>query len=134
LKLSLGRLRDVYPGDGQLLAYADQLAQRLQSDHVVTEASLALIRAIRTHVSETYRVHRRMVRSRRSAHPEAIIARSRSSVSAVYDESDSARQVDSLLDEWRALAAAAVRDESQNSAVRVGMERVFLALVQSADG
>src|SRR5207249_2497432 len=40
----------------------------------------------------------------------------------------------SFIDEWRALAATAVRDESHNSAVRAGMERLFLALVQSADG
>jgi len=133
LKLGVERLRGLFPNDKQLLAHADALLGILESEVLDPEGTSESVRGIRTHISETYRLHRRMIRSRRSAHPEAIVARSRSVVQLLYCNSGAQDDLNSLLEEWRVLASSIVSDAPPNGNSRLGLTQIFLAMIQAAD-
>ncbi|HEX8091987.1 MAG TPA: DEAD/DEAH box helicase [Blastocatellia bacterium] len=67
LKTGINRLRSVFAEDKCLHALLDELQQILQSPEADVINQTSVVRSIRTHVSETYRLHRRMLRSRRES-------------------------------------------------------------------
>jgi ATP-dependent helicase HepA len=134
LRLSLSNLERLFPADGLIAGYVQELRGLLDSAPADASGRAKTIRAIRTHVSETYRLHRRMLRNRRGALADAIPARSSHRVREQHDESEATSRVAELLEEWRALAAASVRDDADDSAARRGLLASFLVFVQAADG
>jgi ATP-dependent helicase HepA len=61
----LGQLRNLFRADHELGGLADELARLLLADPLDQPACDRVAAAIRVHVSETYRLHRRLLRSRR---------------------------------------------------------------------
>lgn len=137
LKLNLPKLAALFPGDQRLADLGREVLALLERDPSDTAARGGVIRAIRTHVSETYRLHRRMLRNRRGAIPDAILDRADQRLITTRDESEEAASLDDALDEWRTLAATAVRRAAEvGDAGRLSEEfgDIFLALVQTSDG
>lgn len=134
LRLSAANLERLFPDDAIVAGYVRQLKYLLDSAPGDTSIRASVVRAIRTHVSETYRLHRRMLRNRRTALADAIPARSSHRVQEHHDESETTSRVTEVMEEWRTLAAASVRHEPEDSAVRAGLLASFLVFVQAADG
>lgn len=136
LKLNLPKLAALFPGDQRLSDLGSEILAMLERDPS-DPARPKLIRAIRTHVSETYRLHRRMLRNRRGAIPDAIFDRADQRLVAMRDESEESARLDDALDEWRSLTAIAVRRASEAGDTGRPPEEfndVFLALVETSDG
>jgi ATP-dependent helicase HepA len=134
LRLTIGRLEKLFPDDRLLQNSLRQL------DHLLTEAPdnlqdrSILIRSIRAHVSETYRLHRRMLRNRRNALNDAVLARSSFRVEIHRDDSNPTAAANDALEEWRVLAAAAARNADSSDRVHLGLKNIFLTFVEAADG
>ena len=88
------------------------------------------IRAVRTHLSETYRLHRRLLRNRRSAEVEGLLP-GRQGLIQVPFRDPAARLVEQGLEKWRAAAAASVWNR-ENSEEAVALSQIFLLLLEAA--
>lgn len=113
LKRTAERLRAAFPGDADL----EGLIQRLLGTIAVPGPDPVgrdeAVRAIRGHVGETYRLHRRMLRSRRSTAADGALAGRRNpevfgQVVSEFDLDDEGEALHGLLDEWRVAALAAI--------------------------
>lgn len=107
LRSGVRRLRELFGGDEAIARLAGELEQTLAANPVDGAARDRLVRAIRVHVSETYRLHRRMLRSRRaSVNLEELAGRGgpRTPRKTEYDLDERAVPVHDLLEEWRETA------------------------------
>ncbi|GFO65881.1 hypothetical protein GMPD_38000 [Geomonas paludis] len=123
----IDKLTAMFPTDPLLKKYAKSLESMLadfpvEADEDIKEA----ITAIRSHVSETYRLHRRILRNRRSSvhdlTPERIGLKT-----ATYRSAERAA-VFALLEQWRSSAALSVYREEEGKRAAVLSELFFLFL------
>ncbi|XXX76051.1 protein DpdE [Sorangium sp. So ce134] len=136
-------LRRLFPRDqrlGQLLDELDQVLAREDAadgepsegeDEASEGSSIArCIRAVRVHVSETHRIYRRLLRTRRGpALEESFPVRGRSKpLELVVDDADS-RFADVWLDRWRDASRLAIALEPDAEA-RHAYERVLAGVFQ----
>ncbi|MDQ8206669.1 protein DpdE [Coraliomargarita sp. SDUM461003] len=108
-------LSDMFPNDSRLLTLLVQLRPYLGFD--VDDNSperRAIIRAVRVHLSETYRLHRRLLRNRRSEELEGLLP-GRDGIRTVEYEDDVYRLVEGHLESWRVSASAHVWGEEESS-------------------
>jgi ATP-dependent helicase HepA len=115
LKTNLKQLRDLFPEDKYLL----NLANDLESLQDGTDTN-KIVRAIRTHISDTYRLHRRMLRNRRASVEDVIFDRN-IVPKAEYDLDERSYDIHELLEEWRSVAP----DEKE-------YHRIFLLLFRAS--
>lgn len=103
LKTKLKQLQSLFSEDSYLLNLAAQLEQCLQAQEASRAERDKLVSSIRNHISDTYRLHRRMLRNSRSVVEDAIFARN--AVPQVeYDLDERAYLIHELLEEWRTVA------------------------------
>jgi ATP-dependent helicase HepA len=102
----LDDLTAMFPADARLRSLADQLRPLLGYGQDPTSDRRAnLVQDIRCHVSEAYRLHRRLLRNRRADSRVEAILPGRAGL-AVWEYDDPASGlIDDLLEEWRAIAA-----------------------------
>jgi len=100
LKKNLKLLRKVFAEDEYLLNLAQDLENCLQAK---SAEGNTIVRSIRTHISETHRLHRRMLRNRRASVEDAIFNRNIISQEN-YDLDERSPYIYELLDEWRLVA------------------------------
>lgn len=100
LKTNLKNLRNLFAEDEYLLELADNLENRLQAK---TGDTVEIVRAIRTHISDTYRLHRRMLRNRRASVEDVIFDRN-ITPRAEYDLDERSPHIHELIEEWREVA------------------------------
>ena len=106
-------LQEHFPDDARLSELMRELLPHLEFASNVDETERdQLIRAIRTHISETYRLHRRMLRTRRGEETQWLLP-GRSGLRVVEYNDSFAVEIDQLLEEWRSEAAAAVYSEEE---------------------
>lgn len=115
LKRTVERLRAAFPDDAELDVLAQRLLDTLSAASADVEARDAGVRAIREHVGETYRLHRRMLRSRRSTAAAGTLGGRRDpgvfgQVVVEHDLNDGGEVIAGLLDEWRVAALSAISD------------------------
>jgi ATP-dependent helicase HepA len=125
------QLAAMFPRDSRMLGLLDSLRPWL--DVSVSEDSTgrrAAIRAVRTHLSETYRLHRRLLRNRRSAEVEGLLPGRQGLIQVPYCD-PVARLVEQGLEKWRAAAAASIWN-SQNGEESLALNSVFLVLLEAA--
>ena len=125
------QLGAMFPRDSRMLDLLNSLRPWL--DPSVSEGSNErrdAIRAVRTHLSETYRLHRRLLRNRRSAEVEGLLP-GRQGLIQVPFRDPAARLVEQGLEKWRAAAAASVWNR-ENSEEAVALSRIFLLLLEAA--
>jgi ATP-dependent helicase HepA len=134
VRLTIGRLAELFPEDGPLAESLALLCRVLDEAPDDVDERSSIIRGIRAHISDTYRLHRRMLRNRRRDLDDAVQARSGHQVQIEHDDSDLSSAVVDALEEWRALAASSMQDDLDDSAKRLGLRSVFVAFAQAADG
>jgi ATP-dependent helicase HepA len=102
LKTKLDQLRSLFAKDDYLIGLADELDSCLETEKA-TECD-RIIRTIRTHISDTYRLYRRMLRNRRDAVEDVIFDRD-AVPKTEYDLNDEQwSEIHSILEKWRTLA------------------------------
>jgi len=98
LKKSLQNLRTLFSDDLPLLNLIDQLERQQEPAEIDLQIS-----AIRNYISDTYRLHRRMLRNRRVKVEDVIFARN-AVPRLEYDLDERIYPLYELLDEWRIAA------------------------------
>ena len=97
--------RKLFPNDEQLGAYLSELGEILDSGDDSNRRE-ELIRLVRVHVSETYKLHRRALRTRRSSPLAAEFpVRGREDPTVLHDESEMGVRLEYWLTEWLDLMA-----------------------------
>lgn len=97
----LGRLSSDFEGDAELVALCRQV-ERLAGENETSEHRVRAIRSLRTFVSESYRLHRRLLRTRRTD-PAVIGLLPERNGLEVLELLDPARSVVAeFLEDWRA--------------------------------
>ncbi|MHC5672352.1 protein DpdE [Nostoc sp.] len=100
LKSNLQQLRNLFAEDKYLLKLADDLESCLQANSSNQEQ---IVQAIRVHVSDTYRLHRRMLRNRRAAVEDVIFDRN-FTPKEEYDLDERSPDIHELINQWRSVA------------------------------
>ncbi|WP_013320842.1 protein DpdE [Gloeothece verrucosa] len=119
LKKSLSTLESLFSEDTYLLTLTNQLQTELENPD--SEVIDQQIRAIRTYISDTYRLHRRMLRNRRATVSDVIFDRN-AVPKLEYDLDERAYSLHELLEEWRTAAP----DEAN-------YQRIFLLLFRASN-
>lgn len=114
LKTSLSKLRGLFPEDPRLSSLIDQLQAQLESDTTEPSERATTVRAIRTHISDTYRLHRRMLRNRRGSVEDVLIDQSDALFQMEFDDNDQAERLHEYLDEWRIQALGVAEEHSED--------------------
>lgn len=130
LKMSLGKLRNLFAQDHRLLALVEQLESFLNSPEVDFAERGRVIRAIRTHISDTYRLHRRMLRNRRDTVEDVLLDQSKATVQVEYDLDERSPTVHEYLDEWRIRAVGVTKGEDDFYYQQ--LNQVFLLLFRAS--
>ncbi len=114
LRSSIQRLRQSFSHDATIAALADELEQSLATTPPDTLKRDQAIRATRVHISETYRIHRRMLRNRRgTVDIRRLAGRAMPDGQPTprileHDIDERSPKIHALLDEWRDSAAGFV--------------------------
>ncbi len=103
LKTNLNQLRNLFAEDKYLLNMVEELQNCLLSPETLPGDRDRIVRSIRTHISDTYRLHRRMLRNRRAAVEDVIFDRN-VTPKLEYDLDERSSQIHELIDEWRTVA------------------------------
>jgi ATP-dependent helicase HepA len=113
LKMSLSKLRNLFPEDPRLSSLVDQLQAQLEAEDPDLSKRTTTVRAIGTHISDTYRLHRRMLRNRRDSVKDVLIDQADALFETKFDENSQAERLHEYLDEWRiqALGSAEVHSD-----------------------
>lgn len=99
IRSRLPDLRDTFGMDNRMSAILDRVETSIGGDGVDREAPLA---DARSHVSETYRLHRRLLRNRRSSiEGTSFVVRGRGGAELVEDGDARRPRVDDWLEHWR---------------------------------
>lgn len=85
LKINLDKLGSLFAEDSRLLFLASWLKSLLNSPEADPTERGRAIRAIRTHISDTYRLHRRMLRNRRDTVEDVLLDQSKATLQVEYD-------------------------------------------------
>jgi ATP-dependent helicase HepA len=140
LRRGLGRLAELVPDDPHLQALAARLRSVLEAEPGDPETRARLVREIRSHIGDQYRLHRRLLRTRRQAVGEEVTA-ARLGADAgpghlveEYDLGSTSAHQHELLDEWREAAVvvfsrAATAEEGEAAAL---LPTALLALLDAA--
>lgn len=112
LKMSLGKLKSLFEGDQRLSNWLDQLKTQLEAGSAEGQEIASAVRTIRTHISDTYRLHRRMLRNRRDSVQDVLVDQGDATFQMEFDTYDQAQSLHEYLDEWRIRALSTAEPES----------------------
>ncbi len=129
LEESLGQLANMFPKDTRLALLLENLRPVLAKDVLGDERAGLLVRQIRLHLSETYRLHRRVLRNRRSEDLASLLPGRKKLILAPWEDNGIA-QAENLLEQWRARAAAELWGREDSEECRA-MANVFVILLES---
>lgn len=118
LNKNIGKLQSLFPDDTYLLNLLSQLQHNLEQKASATELD-KMVQVIGNHISDTYRLHRRMLRNRRAIVEDVIFKRN-AVPKTEYDLDDRAYPIYELLEEWRTVAPS------------IQYSRIFLLLFRAA--
>jgi ATP-dependent helicase HepA len=103
LKRKLKQFKTLLANDVHLLNLIYSFETSLQNKELSPEEINQQVRNIRTHISETYRLHRRMLRNQRSE-IVAVLDPRQAIPKEEYGLDERSEQLSELLDEWRTVA------------------------------
>jgi len=109
-------LAKMFPADRRLANLLQQLTPLIQDASSPNRATA--IRAVRTHLSETYRLHRRLLRNRRTRDIEGLLPGRAGVAVSGYDDAPAVEVFDAL-ENWRANALTSVWNREQSSEAKV---------------
>jgi ATP-dependent helicase HepA len=135
LRRSAEKLLGLVSDDGLMISNVQYLLDVLDEND--EEKRIRAVRTIRNHLTETYRLHRRMLRNRRDIVKQLFkygreLERGELSVSEEYDFDNRTASVQDLMDEWRETAWALERDEWQEFGFShsTNYQRLFFHLLE----
>jgi len=131
LRSRLPEIAEAFSSDDRLAHLLSTLSETLDGDPMVREEALAEARA---HISDTYRLHRRLLRNRRVAiEATTYEVRGRAGL-AILDRHDPRRQaVEDWLERWRVTLHEDAREAEEEDAELHAAE-AFLVYLQCATG
>jgi ATP-dependent helicase HepA len=110
LKAQIAQFRTLLAKDDYLIGLINELESCLKAESA-TERD-RIIKTIRTHIGDTYRLHRRILRNRRDAVEDAIFDRD-AFPKAEYDLNDEQwSEIHTLLNNWRTAAPKSIEYQS----------------------
>jgi ATP-dependent helicase HepA len=121
---AIAKLETAFAADARLSALCSEV-KSLVSDDVQSSNRVRALRALRTHLSETYRLHRRLLRTRRSDPRVQIYLPKRKGMIAVEQEDQARLEAFDFLEGWRLRA-----DQSQGGGE--ACEELFASFVSAA--
>jgi ATP-dependent helicase HepA len=132
LETILDQMKRMFPADPHLKQMAKELQPHLEFDVDVEDPErIRLIRAIRTHVSETYRLHRRLLRNRRgNAQTETLLPGRVGLFVQEYDD-PLAVTIEGALEQWRSAAAKAMTSKA-GSTKAAHLADFFIVLTEAS--
>ena len=128
LRRAVARLTDLIPNNGRLRNLTETLRHALDGEDA--QARDQCVRRIRTHISEKYRLHRRLLRNRRTSVQEGLTAgRGGEGKDPVreYDLDVGPERLHNLLDDWRIGAAGAA---TETAADAPALRMIFLTFFE----
>ena len=131
LGMALEDLRGAFPDDERLLEEAEALETAINADPVDEDARDQAIRTIRIHIKERYRLHHRMLRSRRTDADSEIDTERRSPSFPEYGMDPREEEVHELLDQWRLSALQAFETDEDQEWAYVWLFRVLIQVAMS---
>jgi len=139
IKTTLNRLLSMFPNDLRLKVLVTDLQLLFESNLPDLNKQKHLVRSIRTHISDSYRLHRRMLRNRRESVnlPRRLdAARSASDLKEEYDEDSRGQIIHDLVDDWRGYAlqhsTSLEERDDQSTLLRRQTQQVFTILVRAS--
>ena len=129
LEGTVASLESLLPEDRRLLALCGDLRRMLAEDSESGDGRgiKPAVRALRVHIGETHRLHRRMLRTRRDRGPAAVELPKR--IEEIAHVADTAREAGfELLEMWRHRASAAVARTDAEAPAR----QFFARLVEAS--
>jgi hypothetical protein len=121
---AIGRLEASFSSDSRLMELCSLVRAQLTHD-LQTPERIAALRALRTHLTETYRLHRRLLRTRRGDPRVQAFLPSRTGLVTIEYEDQSRSEAIDFLDGWRLSLS---REQLENAA----QEELFAAFVAAA--
>ena len=125
---AIDRLIAMFPEDVLLQNYGTRLQNLLNEGEAGEEEMAEAIGVIRSHVSETYRLHRRILRNRRS--DVDGLTPKRDGLGTVNYQSSERFAVFTLLEQWRSTASLSVYRDEEGEAATV-LKRNFVLLLDA---
>jgi len=137
IRRMLPRVRELFANDRLIQRHCDELQECCQQEEYQAESADQLIRAIRVTVCETYRIHRRMIRTSRARLAEDVLrtrAQDERHVPVVeeYNWDDRYEAVHDALEEWRLAAVGYLLSLEERERSRLE-ERLGLVLQALAE-
>lgn len=139
IRRSIKKLSAFFPQDYLLQGLLDKLESLIEKEGHDEEKRKLYIRDIRVHLSETYRLHRRLLRNRRSSVKDQLLFGRDQGTEEIflkleYDlDTEKSMQLMNVLDEWRNAAWASELDYWKNDDVRgSALSQLFLLLFEAA--
>ena len=111
----LEKLVEHFGDDARLETLADELRTHLDADGEDEEKTERLVEAIRTHISETYRLHRRVLRTRHGEQTQWLLPGRAEPMVIEYDD-DSRGELEEQLEHWRRAASDALGESDGQEA------------------
>lgn len=129
---TLAELSAFFPDDIRFHRLQQPLSQLVERDVPEEDAErCSLIRALRTHISETWRLHRRLLRNRRTENTEFLLpGRGGSEIRAW--ESPAVETLEELLNEWRLSATQYLYDRVDSADGEATTRLLARALAEAA--
>src|SRR5437763_1314803 len=124
---ALGRLQHLCTEDSRLAALCAEVKTR-ESDEITDPARTRALRTLRSHLMETYRLHRRLLRTRRDDRRVRIHLPQRMGVHVLECEDHARAEVFDFLEVWR----LQLPREARSSESRSEHAGVFASWVESA--
>lgn len=136
IKSSLRRLKQIYEQDPILQSLTQHLEDYILASKNDKDTLNKMIRDIRVHLSETYRLHRRMLRNRRESIQKFLkISRHNPLDQAIILEEDIDEryiEIQSLLDEWRYNANFNSENLTSNTLRSDELVNLFKVLIEAS--
>jgi ATP-dependent helicase HepA len=138
LKAALKSLRKNFGDDNILDNLASQLESLLNCEFGTHDRD-ELIRGIRIHISETYRLHRRMLRNRRQNLDNVLLSVRQgktTELNTIVQEIDNDERFEPTLEQlenWRAAAVNAAKDSQDESWMSL-LKEVYFLFLEALDG
>lgn len=134
LRIALTNLKESFPDDRTIEALREQLLELLDAEEH-TDRRRSLVRTLRNYIGEAYRIHRRMLRNRRSDWDGTFLAKRSgdggyASPIVLPDADRRVAEAHDLIDDWRAYAYDALSRSGQNSDDVEAESRASIALLQ----
>lgn len=130
LQSTAEELAAIFPNDHRLGGLVAELQPLLDKEE--DEVGIrTMVRRIRVHLSETYRLHRRILRNRRDEQLTGLMTGRRKLMEVDWDSPHWTR-IHSALEDWRTTAAASVWGQ-EDSPTAKALARIFITLWEAAE-